>query len=75
MKAWILEYQAPIEKKPLKLKTLPDSHPKKHEIRIKNAACGVCRTDIHIAEGDLPLKKSPLILGNAVIQMNHHEFF
>ena len=66
MKAWILENQAPVEKKPLMLKELPDPHPKPHEIRIKNIACGVCRTDIHIAEGDLPLKKSPLILGHEV---------
>jgi propanol-preferring alcohol dehydrogenase len=67
MKAWILENQAPVEKRPLLLKELPDPHPKGYEIRIKNIACGVCRTDIHIAEGDLPLKKSPLILGHEVV--------
>jgi propanol-preferring alcohol dehydrogenase len=67
MKAWILENQAPVEKRPLLLKELPDPHPKEYEIRIKNIACGVCRTDIHIAEGDLPLKKSPLILGHEVV--------
>jgi len=67
MKAWILENQAPIEEKPLELKALPDPEPKGHEIRIKNVACGVCRTDIHVAEGDLPLKKSPLILGHEVV--------
>lgn len=67
MKAWVLENQAPIEEKPLVLKTLPDPEPKGHEIRIKNVACGVCRTDIHVAEGDLPLKKSPLILGHEVV--------
>jgi len=57
MKAWLLENQAPIEEKPLVLKALPDPEPKGYEIRIKNIACGVCRTDIHVAEGDLPLKK------------------
>jgi len=67
MKAWILENQAPIEKKPLVLKELPNPHPKVHEIRIKNVTCGVCHTDIHIAEGDLPLRKSPLILGHEVV--------
>ena len=30
-------------------------------------ACGICRTDIHIAEGDLPLKKSPLIPGHEIV--------
>ena len=67
MKAWILEHQAQIEEKPLILKELADPEPKAHEIRIKNIACGVCRTDIHVAEGDLPLKKSPLILGHEVV--------
>jgi len=67
MKAWILENQAPVEKKPLVLKELPDPHPRDYEIRIKNIACGVCRTDIHVAEGDLPIKKSPLILGHEVV--------
>lgn len=67
MKAWILEKQAPIEKRPLKLKDVPTPDPAAHEVRIKNVACGVCRTDIHVAEGDLPLKKSPLILGHEVV--------
>lgn len=67
MKAWILERQAPIEEKPLILKELVTPHPRATEIRIKNVACGVCRTDIHVAEGDLPLKKSPLILGHEVV--------
>jgi propanol-preferring alcohol dehydrogenase len=67
MKAWILEKQAPIEGKPLELKEVRTPNPEAHEIRIKNIACGVCRTDIHVAEGDLPLKKSPLILGHEVV--------
>ncbi len=67
MKAWILENQTPIEKNPLVLKELPDPHPEGYEIRIKNIACGVCRTDIHISEGDLPPKKLPLILGHEVV--------
>lgn len=64
MKAWILEKQAAIEDKPLRLQEIPTPEPSDHEIRIKVHACGVCRTDIHVAEGDLPLKKSPLILGH-----------
>jgi len=69
MKAWILEHQAPVENKPLVLKELPDPHPRGNEIRIRNMACGVCRTDIHVAEGDLPQKKTPLILGHEVVGM------
>jgi propanol-preferring alcohol dehydrogenase len=67
MKAWVLEKQARIEEKPLRLAEVPTPHPKDNEIRIKIYACGVCRTDIHIAEGDLPLRKSPLILGHEIV--------
>ena len=67
MKAWILEKQAKIEEKPLRLEEIPTPHPKDDEIRVKIHACGVCRTDIHIAEGDLPLRKSPLVLGHEVV--------
>ena len=67
MKAWILEKQASIEEKPLRLVGIPTPHPMDDEIRIKIYACGVCRTDIHIAEGDLPLRESPLILGHEIV--------
>jgi propanol-preferring alcohol dehydrogenase len=55
MRAWILEEQARIEERPLKLVEVPTPRPQEGEIRVKVLACGVCRTDIHIAEGDLPL--------------------
>ena len=67
MRAWVLEKQAPIEERPLELKEVHTPNPGPPEVRIKNVACGVCRTDIHVAEGDLPLKKSPLVLGHEVV--------
>jgi propanol-preferring alcohol dehydrogenase len=67
MRAWILEKQAKIEERPLRLTEVPTSRAKDNEIRIKIQVCGVCRTDIHIAEGDLCLRKSPLILGHEVV--------
>jgi propanol-preferring alcohol dehydrogenase len=67
MRAWILEKQAKIEERPLRLAEVPTPHAKDNEIRIKIQVCGVCRTDIHIAEGDLCLRKSPLILGHEVV--------
>lgn len=66
MRAWILEQQAPVEKLPLRLVDVPEPPLRDGEIRVRVLACGVCRTDIHIAEGDLPLKKSPLILGHEI---------
>jgi len=67
MRAWILEEQADIEERPLKLVEVPTPHPQDGEIRLKILACGVCRTDIHIAEGDLALKKSPIVLGHEIV--------
>ena len=66
MKARILENRTPFEKKPFVWKEFSYPYPKGYELIIKNVACGVCRTDIHFAEGDLPLKKSPLIIGQEV---------
>ena len=67
MKAWILEKQSKIEEKPLNLGELPTPHAGEGEIRMRVLVCGICRTDIHIAEGDLPLKKAPLVLGHEVV--------
>ena len=67
MRAWILEEQAKIETRPLKLVEVPLPRVKDDQVRIKVLVCGVCRTDIHIAEGDLPLKKSPVILGHEIV--------
>jgi propanol-preferring alcohol dehydrogenase len=67
MKAWILEKQARIEERPLKLVEVPTPRPRASEVRVKVLVCGVCRTDIHITEGDLPLRKSPVILGHEIV--------
>ncbi|MEA1995336.1 MAG: alcohol dehydrogenase catalytic domain-containing protein [Campylobacterota bacterium] len=67
MKAWVLEKQAKIEGRPLKLMEVETPYPKDNEIRVKVLVCGVCRTDIHIAEGDLPLRKPNLILGHEIV--------
>jgi propanol-preferring alcohol dehydrogenase len=67
MKAWLLEKQSQMEEKPLRLADVPMPLPDSHEIRVKVQTCGICRTDIHVAEGDLPLKKSPLILGHEIV--------
>jgi len=66
MKAWVLQKQAAVEAKPLLLQELPVPQIEDNKIRVKVHACGVCRTDIHVAEGDLPLTKSPLILGHQI---------
>lgn len=67
MKAWVLEHQAPIGSKPLKKTNLEIPEPKRGEIRLKVVTCGVCRTDVHIAEGDLPLRQNPIVLGHEIV--------
>jgi len=67
MKACILEKQSKIEERPLRLANVPSPCPANEEIRVKVQACGICRTDIHIVEGDLPFKKSPLVLGHEIV--------
>jgi propanol-preferring alcohol dehydrogenase len=67
MKAWILEEPASVEERPLRLVEIPTPQPQGGEVRVKVEACGVCRTDIHIAEGDLLPKKTPIILGHEIV--------
>jgi len=67
MRAWILDKQAPVEHRPLRLAEVPTPVPQHDEVRLRVLMCGVCRTDIHIAEGDLPLKRSPTILGHEIV--------
>jgi propanol-preferring alcohol dehydrogenase len=67
MKAWVLARQGPIEQGPLHLVDVPEPHPGPREVRVRVTVCGICRTDIHIAEGDLPLHAKPVNLGHEIV--------
>jgi len=67
MKAVILTEPKPAGENPLSTVELPVPEPGPGEIRIRVRACGVCRTDLHIAEGDLPPKKTPLVPGHQIV--------
>ncbi len=67
MRAMVLSKQGPLGENSLVLSSIPLPEPGTEEIRIKVAACGVCRTDLHIVEGDLELPRSPLIPGHQVV--------
>ncbi|MEO0294247.1 MAG: zinc-dependent alcohol dehydrogenase family protein [candidate division WOR-3 bacterium] len=67
MKAWVLEKQEKIEEKPLCQREISIPSPQKNEIRIRIKATGICRTDLHIIEGDLPLHKKPVIPGHQIV--------
>ncbi len=51
----------------LRLVELPTPVPKENEVLLKVHACGVCRTDLHVIDGELPNPKLPLVLGHEVI--------
>jgi propanol-preferring alcohol dehydrogenase len=63
MKAMILDTQ----NQPLRLTELPRPKPVAAEILLKVHACGVCRTDLHVIDGDLRQPKLPLILGHEIV--------
>ncbi len=67
MKAMILKKQDRIENSPLRLEELPVPEPQASEIRLKISVCGVCRTDLHIVEGELPAHKMPVIIGHQIV--------
>ena len=62
-----LRQPAPIEERPLVASEVPEPDPGPGEIRIKVRACGICHTDLHIIEGDLPPARLPVIPGHQVI--------
>jgi propanol-preferring alcohol dehydrogenase len=63
MQAMVLERPG----KPLKIAELPIPAPGPEQVLIKVHACGVCRTDLHIVDGELPHPKLPLIPGHEII--------
>lgn len=52
---------------PLAFETLADPEPGPHEIRLCIGACGVCRTDLHVVDGELPDVRPPIIPGHEII--------
>jgi propanol-preferring alcohol dehydrogenase len=67
MKAMLLRRIAPIESDPLKLVELPPPEPKAGELRVRVRCCAVCRTDLHVIEGDLPQEKMPVVPGHQIV--------
>ena len=67
MKAMLLERTRPVQEKPLKISDIPIPEPGPGQVLIKVKACGVCHTDLHTVEGDLPLPRLPLVPGHQVV--------
>lgn len=52
---------------PLRADNLPDPEPQPGEVRIRVSACGVCRTDLHLVDGELPPRQSPITPGHEIV--------
>ena len=63
MKAMVLESP----KTPLVLKNIPVPEPQDDQLLLKIHACGVCRTDLHIVDGELTRPKLPLVIGHEIV--------
>ena len=67
MKAAILAKPAAIADRPLRIEEIPQPQPSDGQVLLKVRACGVCRTDLHITEGELPQRRVPLIPGHQIV--------
>jgi propanol-preferring alcohol dehydrogenase len=67
MHAMVLEANAPIDSDPLQWVECPAPEPGPGQVRISVRCCGICRTDLHVIEGDLPARKLPLIPGHQIV--------
>jgi propanol-preferring alcohol dehydrogenase len=67
MRAMVLEQPAPVEESPLRLVDLPIPQPGPGEIRLRVRVCGVCRTDLHVLEGELPARRARVVPGHQVV--------
>lgn len=67
MKAERLFSPAPIDTAPLTLIDMPTPTPGARELLVRVHACGVCHTDLHVTEGELPQPKLPLIPGHEIV--------
>jgi len=67
MKAAILASPAPISERPLKIVDVADPRVRSGHVLLRVRACGVCRTDLHIVEGELPLKQLRIIPGHQIV--------
>lgn len=67
MKACLLRIPALIKKNPLEFAEVATPVPKGDEVLVRVRACGVCRTDLHVVEGELEPRKSPVIPGHQAV--------
>ncbi len=67
MRAWVVVEPGPIGRRPLQLVERDDPEPGPGELRVRVSVCGVCRTDLHLAEGDLPPHRPATVPGHEIV--------
>jgi alcohol dehydrogenase, propanol-preferring len=67
MKAAVLNSPQPIAQRPLRITDVDDPKPQPKYVLLRVRACGVCRTDLHIIEGELPPKRPRIIPGHQIV--------
>jgi propanol-preferring alcohol dehydrogenase len=67
MKAMVLSEPGPVESSPLAMVDLPTPEPGSGEVLVRVEVCGVCRTDLHVVEGELPPHRQHIIPGHEVV--------
>lgn len=67
MKAYVLESAAPVEDRPLRLLSIGRPEPGPGEILVKVSACAVCRTDLHVCEGELAPRRKRVVPGHQAV--------
>lgn len=67
MKACVLRVPAKVETNPLEIAEVAVPEPGEGDVLVRVNACGVCRTDLHVIEGELPPRKFPVIPGHQVV--------
>jgi alcohol dehydrogenase, propanol-preferring len=63
MRAMVLDRQ----RQPLRAATLPDPEPGPGQLLLEVRACGVCRTDLHLRDGEIPATRLPVVLGHQIV--------
>ncbi len=67
MRAQLLHHPRPIADRPLQLVERDRPAPGPGQVLVEVSACAICRTDLHVVEGDLPVRRSPVVPGHQVV--------
>jgi propanol-preferring alcohol dehydrogenase len=67
VRAWIVEACGPIDGRPIRRVDRPEPEPGPGQVRVRVSCCGVCRTDLHLAECDLPPRRPGVVPGHEAV--------